>query len=310
MAGWGREGLSARLPLTRLTPAEAEALVRALGGDPALAGRAQAQSAGNPYFLIELVQAGGADVPPALAELVRARLDRLPDTARQVAQAAAVLEPDFDFPTLRAPAGAAKRRRSTRSTSCSPRGRWWNGGGRYEFSHPFVAAVVRDGLSGARRAFIHRRAAEALEAAHSGRLAPVAGRLADHYAQAGDAPRAARYADMAAAYALAVAAPAEAAQFARQALALEPTPARQVGLGWRCSGPAICRAARAAYLAARQAFAGGRRPARRWLTPRCSWPTHTCPPAGPQELLAWVERALPDLDDEPSSPPTMRAPIS
>ena len=144
VAGWGREGLTRRLSLARLTPAEAEALVGALGGDPALADRAQAQSAGNPYFLIELVQAGGADVPPALTELVRGRLDRLPDTARQVAQAAAVLEPDFDFPTLRRTSGRGEEETLDALDALLAAGALVERGGRYEFTHPFVAAVVRD----------------------------------------------------------------------------------------------------------------------------------------------------------------------
>ena len=38
-------------------------------------------------------------------------------------------------------------------------------GEHYAFAQPLVAMVVRDGLSAARRAFLHRRAAEALERA-------------------------------------------------------------------------------------------------------------------------------------------------
>src|SRR5207237_1048709 len=82
-------------------------------------------------------------------------------------------------------------------------------GARYEFAHPLVAEVVRADLSAARRAFLHRRAAEATEASHAGDLAPVAGRLAAHYTAAGDPARAARFAALAADRALALAAPAE-----------------------------------------------------------------------------------------------------
>ncbi|HUS13879.1 MAG TPA: BTAD domain-containing putative transcriptional regulator, partial [Chloroflexia bacterium] len=137
VAGWAREGVAHRLPLERLTQDEAEALLRALGGDPALAGRVQAQSAGNPYFLIELAHAEPGDVPPALAELVQARLERLPETARQVLQAAAVLEPDFDFATLRRTAGRGEEETlDALDALLGTNVLVERNGGRYEFSHP------------------------------------------------------------------------------------------------------------------------------------------------------------------------------
>ncbi|MGH2521193.1 MAG: AAA family ATPase, partial [Anaerolineales bacterium] len=109
VAGWGREGVARRLPLARLTGEESAALIASLVDDSGLrsklAGRVRAQSAGNPYFLIELCRAAPGDLPSALTELVRARLDRLPDSVRQVLQAAAVLEPDFNFEALRRASG-------------------------------------------------------------------------------------------------------------------------------------------------------------------------------------------------------------
>jgi DNA-binding SARP family transcriptional activator len=297
IAGWGREGLTRRLALERLTPAESVTLVTELGGDPALAAQVQEQSAGNPYFLIELCQATPGDVPPALAELVRARLDRLPETARQVAQAAAVLEPDFDFPTLRRTSGRGEEETLDALDTLLEAGVLREVGGRYSFNHPFVATVVRDGLSGARRAFIHRRAAEAREAEYAGRLPVIAGRLAAHYEAAGDPARAAAYAEMAAQRALALAAPAEAADFYRQALALEPAPDRQIGLGQALMRQGDMAGARAAYRAARAGFqAAGRRAdvARAALSIAETY----LPAARPDELLHWVELALPDLDPD------------
>lgn len=61
----------------------------------------------------------------------------------------------------------------------------------YEFVHPLVSTVVHDDLSLPRRRILHRRAAEALQAIQLGHETAVVGRLATHYAQAGDPKRAA-----------------------------------------------------------------------------------------------------------------------
>ncbi|MCL4393946.1 MAG: AAA family ATPase, partial [Chloroflexi bacterium] len=230
-AGWTREGIARRLPLARLTNAESAALIVSLGGNPALADRVHSQTAGNPYFLIELIRAGTDQVPPALTELIRGRVDRLPESARQVLQAAAVLAPEFDFATLRRTSGRGEEETRQALDALLSASVLVEHGTRYEFSHPLVATVVADSLSGARRAFLNRRAAEALEAIHAGRLPQIAGQLTAHYVQAGDAARAARYAEMAAERALALAAAAEAVNFYRQAISLEATPKRRFELG-------------------------------------------------------------------------------
>ena len=230
-AGWGREGLTRRVPLVRLTNAESAALIVALGGDPVLAERVHAQTAGNPYFLIELFRAGTDQVPQVLTELVRARLGRLSEDARQVLQAAAVLAPDFDFAALRRTSGRGEEETLAALDTLLNAMVLTERNAHYEFSHPLVATIVQNELSGTRRAFLNRRAAEALEATHAGRLPQIAGQLAAHYVQAGDVPRAAHFAEMAAEHALALAATNEAESFYRQSLALEPTPARQIGLG-------------------------------------------------------------------------------
>ncbi len=232
MTRWTREGLARRVPLERLNDQETTELATALGVDPAARARIYRQSAGNPYFLIELVRAlPEEDVPPVLADLVRARLDRLPDTARQISQAAAVLEPDFDFNTLRRTSGRDEAETLDGLDTLLAARVLSELGESYAFSHPLVGEVIRAGLSGARRTFLHRRAAQAMQAIYSNRLAPVAGRIAEHYQRAGDVSLAASYAEMAAAHALSVPAPAEATAFYRQSLALEPTPARARGLG-------------------------------------------------------------------------------
>ncbi len=238
-AAWGRQGIARRVRLEHLSPEEAAALIAALQVDPQQTHRIQAQSAGNPYFLVELARASGQPTqreiepvaPPALTEVIQSRLDRLPASARQVLQAAAILEPDFDFATLRRVSGRGEEETLDAVDELLAAGVFVEAQGRYGFAHPLVAEVVRGSLSSARRAFVSHRAAEALELTPPARLPLIAGRLARLYADAGEPKRAAVYFDKAAERALALAATDAAVDFYHQALALDPTPKRQMSLG-------------------------------------------------------------------------------
>ncbi|MCB8959116.1 MAG: AAA family ATPase [Ardenticatenales bacterium] len=232
VASLGREGVVRRLPLARLTLAETTTLLAALGTDGARAEQLQTRSAGNPYFLLELSRTGLDGTPAGLAELVRDRFKQLPEAAYQVLQSAAVLESDFSFAELRRTSGRGEEETLDALDSLLEAALLVERGERYEFTHLLVATVVQGDLSIARRSFLHRRAAEALEATHAGSLDQIAGRLTLHYAQAGRPAQAASYAELAAKHAASLAAPAEAEAFYRRALALEATPARRLGLGY------------------------------------------------------------------------------
>lgn len=230
-AGWSRTGIVRRLPLGRFSLEETTALLSALGRDVAHVEPLQQKSAGNPYFLIELSQDQANGTPPELAELIRARLNRLPEAARQVLQAAAVLDNNFDFSTLRQTSGRGEEETINALDDLLEHNLLTENSKSYEFGHPLVAQVVRSDLSLARRSFLHRRAAQALEATSGDRLDTIAGQLAHHYAQAGQPGKAAHFAQMAASRALKLSALTEAIGFFQQAVTLEPTPARRFGLG-------------------------------------------------------------------------------
>jgi DNA-binding SARP family transcriptional activator/lipopolysaccharide biosynthesis regulator YciM len=304
VANWGREGVARQLPLSRLTNEESAALIASLHIDPMLAQRVQAQGAGNPYALIELSRAGPGDVPSVLTDLIRARLDRLPEPARQVLQAAAVLEPDFDFATLRRTSGRGEEETLDALDALLNAAVLIERDRDYAFAHPLVAAVVADSLSGARRAFLYRRAAEALEATQAGRLPQIAGRLARLYTQADNPTRAAYYAELAAEHALALAAPDEAVGFYRQAVALDPTPTRHMGLGRALLRRGDLPGARAAFSAALQGFEARRD--HQSAARVCLNLAETYFPAGGfEEAVSWMERSLTYLD--PSADPAAHA---
>jgi tetratricopeptide (TPR) repeat protein len=299
LAAWTREGRTRRLSLARLDATEAAALIAALGVRPADAHRVQAAGAGNPLFLVELWRAAGEraeagageQVPARLADLVRARLARLPESARQVLQAAAVLEPDFDFATLRRTSGRNDEETLDALDALLRAAVLEERGSRYAFCHLLVGAVVREQLSGARRAFLHRRAAEALQAAHAGRLDQVAAPLALHYAEAGEVERAAFYAERAAEQALALAAQDEAVAFYHKAVELSPTPGRYLALGRALLRQVDLAGAQAAFQSALEGYE--LRGDREGVASACLSLAETYFPMGRFDLAqAWMQRSL------------------
>jgi DNA-binding SARP family transcriptional activator len=178
IAYWGREGVGRRLPLTRLSHDEALQLISELQGDMRRAESVYQQSAGNPYFLIELLRAEPGVMPIALTDLIALRLDQLPGVARQVLQVAAVLQPEIDLALLRAIGGRTEEETVDALESLTRAGLLLERQGAYEFGHPLIAHVVERSLSRARSSILHRRVAETLERIYAGRLADVSGRPA------------------------------------------------------------------------------------------------------------------------------------
>lgn len=299
VAAWGREGVARKIPLARLDPQETASLIALLNVDAARTHRLQAQSAGNPYFLLELSRSLDSDadgrVPPALADLVAARIARLSEDSRGVLQAAGVLEPEFDLPLLVQTTGLDEDAVLDALDELLGARLLAERGGRFAFNHPLLSTVVRQGLSTARRRVLHRRAAQALEASHEKALAPFAGLISGHYAEAGEPAPAARYADLAAEHAASLAAPAETVAFRRRAWQLEPTPQRQLALAdalYRSGALAEARDAYGEALAA--AEAAGDAHTATWA---CLGMAYTyLPPGWPDEVKRWAECSLDHLD--------------
>ncbi|ALP54287.1 hypothetical protein Tel_14670 [Candidatus Tenderia electrophaga] len=92
------------LDLGVLAPEEMQALARTQEADSGLAQRCIERAAGNPFFLLQLLQGVGdtdARLPDSIQVLVQAQLDRLAARDRQAAQAAAVLGQHSPLAALR-----------------------------------------------------------------------------------------------------------------------------------------------------------------------------------------------------------------
>jgi hypothetical protein len=189
------------------------------------------QSGGNPYFLTELSRAGLNDPSCDLVTLVRARVQAtVSPIATQVLQAAAVLVEELSFSMLLAASGRSEEETLDALDALLRAGVLAEQEGSYRFVHPLVASVVAGDLSQARRQFLHRRVAQALERTHAQREM-VAARLAMHFAAANELSQAAHYAELAARHALTLTGWVEATAYARQALGWATTPERALLLG-------------------------------------------------------------------------------
>jgi DNA-binding CsgD family transcriptional regulator len=208
----------ARLPLEPLSPAAVAALAEAHGAAvdaPALHRR----TGGNPFYVTEVLAAGGA-LPDTVRDAVLARAARLGPGARALLDAVAVVPPRAEPWLLEALAGDLDALDEALASGVLRAER-----DAVAFRHEIARVAIEDALAPHRRVRLHRAALAALAAPPSGR--PDVARLAHHAEAAGDAGAVLQHAPAAGEQAARVGSHREAAaQFARalaHADALAPT---------------------------------------------------------------------------------------
>ena len=206
------------IPLGPLSDEAAEQVLAGIfGGEADAATRRQlvAESEGNPLYLEELARAlleGALEargrtwtitvhsdlLPPALENLLVARIDRLPDEARKLAPAAAAIGRTFPVAVLEEVAGGdvgegltallraeiVRENRRYPAFECS-------------FTHGLLHDAALSTLTPARKRELYARIARAFESLYAGSLDDHLERLAHYHAQAGSLPKALEYAERA-----------------------------------------------------------------------------------------------------------------
>ena len=195
-----------RLTVPALSLAAVARLAEGSGTDAAELHRT---TGGNPFFVTEVLAAGGSAPPATVQDAVSARTSRLPDGARRLLEVASVIGAEVD-PALLTELGASPEELEATIDS----GMLRTAGTQLAFRHELVREAVYRALSGPRRATLHRRVLAALSrAGHRRHEAAV---LAHHAAEAGDAEAVLRHAPEAARSAAKLRAHREArAQYAR-----------------------------------------------------------------------------------------------
>jgi ABC-type oligopeptide transport system substrate-binding subunit/class 3 adenylate cyclase len=196
--------------------AEHEMLHALVGADTLpdeMEGRILGPAEGNPFFLEELVRsfvdlgalvregdgwrfdhAIDVEVPPTVEKVILARIDRLQPDAHGALMAASVLGRQFGLPLLEAVAGGdvAPSLLELQRLDLVREGRRWPEP-EYRFKHALIQEAAYRTLVSDERTRLHRKAADWLEAAYTGREVEVAGLLAHHWLAAQDEDKAVVY---------------------------------------------------------------------------------------------------------------------
>jgi DNA-binding SARP family transcriptional activator len=182
-----REPNTRRLSLTGLDPEGVTQLVAQRVGrpvDPRLAAAIHARTEGNPFFVSEMtrllvsenrldqatIDGGGPPqlgVPDSVRDVVRRRIDRLPDQAVTLLTMAAVVGREFDLDVVALISGLDSEAVANAmeapvltgliAESAERPGRYW-------FTHALIRETAYAGLTGPRRNRLHARTAEAMAA--------------------------------------------------------------------------------------------------------------------------------------------------
>jgi DNA-binding CsgD family transcriptional regulator/tetratricopeptide (TPR) repeat protein len=235
LAELNRDGRAQRLELGRLGRRELAELAAGILGEPPSPGLAReilARSEGNPFFAEELLAARleGTRLPPALRDLLLARVDALPEPAQRMLAAAAVAGSRVDHELLAAATGQdggqlvpLLREAVTRHLLAVD-----ETSGGYVFRHALVQEAVYGELLPAQRGPLHAAYARALDrrigrrgaGGSAGATAVELGQLAYHWQGAGDKEQALPALVRAGQAAELAAAPAEALEHYQRALEL------------------------------------------------------------------------------------------
>lgn len=165
---------------------------------------------GNPFFVTEVLAAGGARLPESVRDAVLARVSRLTPAARRLVDAVALVPPRVE-PWLLEDIGGAD---SMEIDACLSSGVLCSEPGGIAFRHELARRAVEDAVPSIRRLDVHRTVLRGLT--QDARAARDSARLAHHAEAAGDTAAVLAYAPAAAERATLLAAHREAAaQYAR-----------------------------------------------------------------------------------------------
>ena len=198
-----------RLRLAPLSPQAVAGLAEPKGVDAEELFR---KTAGNPFFVPEVLAAGEVAIPPSVRDAVLARVARLSPAAIELLEAVAIVPLQAELWLLEQLAGDAIAYLDV----CLSSGILASSDGAIQFRHELARLVIADQVSPIRRTLLHRRALRALETPPTGE--PDLARLVHHAEATADGDALLRFAPAAAARAASVGAHREAAAYYALAL--------------------------------------------------------------------------------------------
>jgi DNA-binding CsgD family transcriptional regulator len=208
-----------RMTVERLSPAAVAELAEPYGVD---ADELYRKTAGNPFFVTEVLACADGEIPHTVRDAVLARLARLNDEAGSLLEAVSIIPRPAELWLLESLAADSL----DALEECVASGMLTSDSGHVAFRHELARLTLEESLAPSRRVELHRKALATLESRMVG--APVYPRLAHHAEAAGDAEAVLRFAPAAAERAAALGAHREAAaQYARALRFAEGLPLRR-----------------------------------------------------------------------------------
>ena len=234
-----QEALQRLGPVTdvRLVPLSEEAVdtivdrISAGEAPPDLSGRIYRMTGGNTFFVLELVRDLAEQellknppktlpVPQSVLETVQQRVGRLTPLARQILDAAAILETNLTAIVIQLTTGRSDLEVGDGLDELVQRQLLLPQGAGFRFQHDLVRTAVNQQLTPWRSRLLNRRAGEALAALFEHDLDAAAAQVAQHFDRAGEVVSAVRNYERAAAFARRVYANYEAVRYYERAIEL------------------------------------------------------------------------------------------
>lgn len=189
-----------------LRPLSVDAVTTLAEGHDVDAATVHRITGGNPFFVTEVLAAGGATTPPTVRDAVLARASRLSSAGRAVLDAVAIVPVRAELWLVEQLGDGAD---AAAVDECVEQGVLVGDTDGVAFRHELARLAVRDAITPARRLRLHRRVLAALSSAARGVVDEA--RLAHHAFECGDGDAVLRHAPRAAAHAARVGAHRQAA---------------------------------------------------------------------------------------------------
>ncbi|MBW2194586.1 MAG: AAA family ATPase [Deltaproteobacteria bacterium] len=218
---WGTKSFHSQLTLNRLSNHESLTMVYDIldteNIDKDLEELILANTEGVPFFIEEFLKSlkdlkiikiidgkfhialhtGQVTVPSTIQDMIMARVDSLPDTAKELLQIASVIERQFEYELIKRVVGTPEQDLLTRLSILKESELLYERGiypqSTYIFKHSLTREVVYDSLLLKRRKEIHERVGKSIFDIYSNRLEEFYEVLSYHYSRSNDLVNALQY---------------------------------------------------------------------------------------------------------------------
>jgi class 3 adenylate cyclase/tetratricopeptide (TPR) repeat protein len=223
---WGARSYHGQVNLNRLSNRESLTLVKHIlkadEVDPRLEVLILEKTEGIPLFVEEFTKSlddlglidreggpcrlakdtGDPGIPSTIQDVIMARVDSLPEDAKNLLRAGSVIEREFDYRLIEMVSGLGERDLISGLSALKDSELLYERGiyphARYIFKHPLTREVVYGSILGGNQKLLHERVGAAMEKIHGDNPVEYYGVLARHFIEGGNYEKGAKYSELAA----------------------------------------------------------------------------------------------------------------